>query len=166
MEKNIKKIYLGGGCFWGLEEMFRTLPGVLDINVGYSGGSVENPTYENHRGHAEALEIIYDANQTNFKNLLDYFFRVHNPTTVNRQGNDIGDSYRSVIFYQNEEELNESKEMIDLVNQSKKWENPVVTTLEKFDKFNLAEEYHQDYLVKNKGGYTCHELYFDDSFMK
>lgn len=166
MEKNIKKIYLGGGCFWGLEEMFRTLPGVLDINVGYSGGSVENPTYENHKGHAEALEIIYDANQTNFKNLLDYFFRVHNPTTVNRQGNDIGDSYRSVIFYQNEEELNESKEMIDLVNQSKKWENPVVTTLEKFDKFNLAEEYHQDYLVKNKGGYTCHELYFDDSFMK
>ncbi len=146
--------------------MFRTLPGVLDINVGYSGGSVENPTYENHWGHAEALEIIYDANQTNFKNILDYFFRVHNPTTPNRQGNDIGDSYRSVIFYQNEKELNESKEMIDLVNQSKKWENPVVTTLEKFDKFNLAEEYHQDYLVKNPGGYTCHELYFDESFLK
>ncbi len=165
METNIKTIYLGGGCFWGLEDMFRNFKGVVDTKVGYAGGEVENPTYENHKGHAEVIKVDYDSNIVSFKELLDLFFRVHNPTTLNRQGNDIGDSYRSVIFYQNEEELNEAKEIIDLVNRSGKWENPVVTTLEKFEKFNLAEEYHQDYLVKNPGGYTCHELYFNDSFI-
>ena len=109
---NLKTAYLAGGCFWGLEELFRKEPGVVDTEVGYTGGQNENPTYQNHPGHAEALKIDYDAEKTSFKKLLDFFFRVHNPTTLNRQGNDRGTSYRSAIFYQNEEEKKTAKEMI------------------------------------------------------
>lgn len=161
MEKNYKKAIFAGGCFWGLEDLIRKEKGVIDTEVGYTGGSVDNPTYENHTGHAEAVEITYDGNVTSYKNLLDFFFRVHNPTTLNRQGNDVGSSYRSAIFYQNEEEKKEAEDFIKIVNDSGRWNAPVVTTLEPFDKFYKAELYHQDYLVKNPGGYTCHAVYFD-----
>ena len=156
-----KNAYLAGGCFWGLEELLRKEKGVLDITAGYTGGKNENPTYEFHPGHAEALEIVYDDTETDFRHLLDFFFRVHNPTTLNRQGNDVGDSYRSAIFYQNEEERKTAEDFIKIVDASKRWPSPVVTTLEPFTKFWKAEEYHQDYLQKNPGGYTCHAVYFD-----
>jgi peptide-methionine (S)-S-oxide reductase len=162
---DLKKAYLAGGCFWGLEELFRSQPGVVATDAGYTGGTNENPTYENHPGHAEALEVTYDPDRTSFFKLLDFFFQVHNPTTLNRQGGDVGTSYRSAIFYQNEEELAQAKEFIDIVNKSGRWPNPVVTTLEPFTKFWKAEEYHQDYLQKNPGGYTCHVIYFD-SYLK
>jgi peptide-methionine (S)-S-oxide reductase len=163
----IKKTYLAGGCFWGLEDLMRNQPGVLNIVAGYTGGENQDPTYENHHGHAEALEIEYDDAQTSFWKLLDFFFQIHNPTTLNKQGNDIGSYYRSAIFYQDENELVQAKEFIDIVNKSRRWVNrmdevmPVVTTLEPFTKFWPAEDYHQDFLQKNPGGYTCHAIYFD-----
>ncbi|HEY4504680.1 MAG TPA: peptide-methionine (S)-S-oxide reductase MsrA [Candidatus Paceibacterota bacterium] len=167
----IKKLTLGGGCFWGLQDLIRKQPGVVNTAVGYAGGEVarpakpwrsgENPTYENHKSHAEVVEIEYDTEQTTYRKLLDFFFRIHNPTTVNRQGNDIGTSYRSVIFYNDEGEKKEAEEFIGIVNKSGRWERPVVTTLEPFVKFIEAEEYHQDYLAKNPGGYTCHTIWFD-----
>ncbi len=160
-----KIIVLGGGCFWGLQDLIREQEGVIKTSVGYSGGKVENPTYENHEGHAEVVQIEYDSERTTFKKLLDFFFQIHNPTTMNQQGNDRGTSYRSVIFFNNEEEKNEAQEMIDVVNKSKRWENPVVTSLEPFVKFTEAEDYHQDYLMKHPHGYTCHRIYFD-SYLK
>lgn len=160
-----KTAYLAGGCFWGLEELFRTQKGILDITAGYTGGENKNPTYENHPGHAEALKITYNDNELDFWHILDFFFQVHNPTTLNRQGNDIGTSYRSAIFYQNKDEKKQAQDFIKIVNNSKRWERPVVTTLEPFKKFYKAEEYHQDYLQKNPGGYTCHLIYFD-SYLK
>jgi len=156
----IKKIYLGGGCFWGMQELFRKMPGVSQTRVGYSGGNVKDPTYENHEGHAEVLEIEYDTKKTSLTKILDFFFQIHNPTTLNRQGNDSGASYRSVIFYDNEEEKEKAEEFIELVNKSGRWENNVVTALEPFKKFYLAEDYHQDYLQKYPGGYTCHFMRF------
>ena len=156
-----KKAIFAGGCFWGLEDLIRKQKGVVNTTVGYTGGSVDNPTYENHEGHAEAVEIEYDDMQTSYRDLLDFFFQIHNPTTLNQQGNDRGTSYRSAIFYGNEEERKQGEEFIDLVNKSGPWKDPVVTTLESLKKFYPAEEYHQDYLVKNPGGYTCHAIYFD-----
>lgn len=161
----MKKTYLAGGCFWGLEELFRTLPGVVATEAGYTGGENDNPTYENHPGHAEALEVEYNPEKTDYKHILDFFFQIHNPTTLNRQGNDVGSSYRSAIFYQNEDEKKIAEEMIDIVNESGRWDGPVVTTLEPFTQFWPAEEYHQDYLQKHPGGYTCHAIYFD-SYLK
>lgn len=160
-----KKAYLAGGCFWGLEELMRSQAGVLNITAGYTGGTKENPTYESHTGHAEALEIEYDGTQTSFWKLLDFFFQIHNPTTLNQQGNDVGTSYRSAIFYQNEDELKQAQDFIKIVNDSGRWGASVVTTLEPFAKFWPAEEYHQDYLQKNPSGYTCHAIYFD-SYLK
>jgi peptide-methionine (S)-S-oxide reductase len=157
----IKTIVLGGGCFWGLQELIRKQPGVVTTRVGYAGGSVENPTYENHAGHAEVVEITYDDQVTSLAHVLDFFFRIHNPTTLNQQGNDMGTSYRSVIFYANDEEKAEGEAFIRLVDESKRWHDPVVTTLEPLTKFTEAEEYHQDYLQKNPAGYTCHAVYFD-----
>lgn len=156
-----EKAYLAGGCFWGLEQLFRDLRGVIDTEAGYAGGENDNPTYEHHPGHAEALEITYDPDVITYKQLLDFFFQIHNPTTLNQQGNDIGTSYRSTIFYQNDTQRNEAEKFIDIVNESERWPDPVVTTLEPFRRFWPAEEYHQDYLVKNPGGYTCHAVYFD-----
>ena len=156
----MKKAYLAGGCFWGLEELFREQPGVINIEAGYTGGDNENPDYHNHPNHAEAIEIEYDETKSSFKNILDFFFRVHDPTTLNQQGNDKGTSYRSSIFFQDEEEKKEAEDFIKIVNESNRWENPVVTTLEPFTKFWKAEEYHQDYLQKNPGGYTCHVIRF------
>ena len=161
----IKKAVFAGGCFWGLQELIRKQNGVINTRVGYTGGEVENPTYMNHEGHAEAVEIEYDTEKTSYKNLLDFFFQIHNPTTLNQQGNDKGTSYRSAIFYGNEEEKKEAEDFIDIVNKSKRWKDPVVTTLEPFKKFYLAEDYHQDYLQKNPGGYTCHAIWFD-SYLK
>lgn len=156
-----KKAYLAGGCFWGLEDLFRKLPGVVATEAGYTGGENDNPTYENHPGHAEALEIEYDSEIIDYQHILDFFFQIHNPTTLNQQGNDKGTSYRSAIFFQDEEEKSVAEEMIEIVNESGRWEDRVVTTLESYKRFWPAEDYHQDYLVKHPGGYTCHAIYFD-----
>jgi peptide-methionine (S)-S-oxide reductase len=156
MMENLKKAYIAGGCFWGMEDLFRVQPGVVDTVVGYIGGVNANPTYENHPGHAEGIEITYDDRVTSYKAILDYFFRIHDPSTIDRQGNDRGSSYRSALFVQNEQERSDAAEIIKIVNDSKRWPDPVVTTLEPFKKFWPAEEYHQDYLVKHPNGYTCH----------
>lgn len=158
-------IVLAGGCFWGLEDLIRKVPGVITTEVGYTGGKNEHPTYEFHPGHAEAVQITYNPDLTTYKKLLDFFFQIHNPTTLNRQGNDIGSSYRSAIFYGSDEEKAIADEMISIVNASGRWKDPVVTTLEPLGTFWPAEGYHQDYLVKNPGGYTCHAIYFD-SYLK
>lgn len=152
---------LAGGCFWGLEDLVRKQPGVVDTEVGYTGGQNDHPTYQRHPGHAEALKITYDPSTLSYQHLLDFFFQVHNPTTLNQQGNDRGTSYRSTIFYKNEQEKKTAEDMIDIVNRSERWPNPVVTTLEPLTQFWPAEGYHQDYLIKNVGGYTCHRIYFD-----
>ena len=157
---NNKKAYVAGGCFWGMEELFRKQPGIVDTRVGYAGGENTNPTYENHPGHAEAMEITYNPEKTNFEKILNYFFCIHDPTTINRQGNDIGSSYRSAIFYQNDEEKKEAELMIQRVNDSGRWQQPVVTSLEALNTFYEAEDYHQDYLQKDPGGYTCHFVRF------
>jgi peptide-methionine (S)-S-oxide reductase len=151
-----KKIVLAGGCFWGMEELIGLQPGVIKTRVGYTGGTNDKPTYENHNGHAEAVEIEYDSEKTSYQNLLDFFFQIHDPTTLNQQGNDRGASYRSAIFFGNEEEKKEAEKFIGIVNDSGRWENPVVTMLESLRKFYPAEDYHQKYLQKNPGGYTCH----------
>lgn len=160
-----KKIVLAGGCFWGLENLIRNQLGVVDTEVGYTGGNNESPTYDNHPGHAEAVEVEYDPSKTSYKNLLDFFFQIHNPTTLNSQGNDRGTSYRSAIFYGNEEEKKEAEDFIEIVNKSKRWKDLVVTILEPLGIFYKAEAYHQDYLQKNVGGYTCHAVWFD-SYLK
>jgi peptide-methionine (S)-S-oxide reductase len=161
MTEQTKKAYLAGGCFWGLEELFRDVPGVIDTETGYTGGKNKNPTYRDHPGHAEALEIEYDPAVVSYKQLLDFFFQIHNPTTLNQQGNDIGTSYRSAIFFQNEEEKAIAEEMIDIVNESARWDDPVVTTLEPYTRFWDAEPEHQDYLQRFPNGYTCHAVFFD-----
>ncbi len=162
----IKKAYLAGGCFWGLEDLVRQQPGIIDTEVGYTGGTNDNPDYRNHPGHAEGLEITYDDTKTSYKKILDYFFRVHDPTTLNRQGNDVGSAYRSAIFYQSDLEMADAKEIIKLVNDSGNWDNPVVTKLEQFTKFWPAETYHQDYLQENPNGYTCHYVRSFGSYLK
>jgi peptide-methionine (S)-S-oxide reductase len=154
----IKQAVLAGGCFWGMEELFRKEPGVLDTEVGYTGGRNENPTYESHPGHAEALRISYDDTVTSYAGLLDFFFRIHDPTTINRQGNDVGSSYRSAIFYADDEEKQAAERLIEVTNAAGLYKKPVVTTLEPLGEFYPAEDYHQDYLQKHPGGYTCHYL--------
>ena len=163
---NYKKAYIAGGCFWGMEDLFRVRPGIKDTEVGYLGGENDHPTYRNHPGHAEGIELTYDPKETSFKEILDYFFRIHNPTTVDQQGNDKGSSYRSAIFYQNEEEKMDAEEMIRIVNESGKWNEKVVTTLEPYAPFWQAEVEHQDYLVKQPNGYTCHYLRFEERYIK
>jgi peptide-methionine (S)-S-oxide reductase len=148
------KLIVAGGCFWGMEELFREQPGVIDTEVGYAGGENDHPTYENHPGHAESLEIFYDPTQTNVGTLLDYFFQIHDPTTMNRQGNDIGSSYRSTIFFEDAETASAAKQAVDRNQQY--WKSPIVTSIEPLTTFWPAEDYHQDYLRKHPGGYTCH----------
>ena len=147
-------LVLAGGCFWGMEELFRDQPGITDTEVGYAGGSNDNPTYQNHPGHAEALKLTYDPNVTSLDELLDYHFQIHDPTTMNRQGNDIGSSYRSTIFYQDAEQKSAAEQAI--ARNQQHWQQPIVTSIEPLHAFWTAEEYHQDYLQKNIGGYTCH----------
>jgi len=158
-------VYLAGGCFWGMEELVRAQPGVTATEVGYTGGDNDHPTYRNHPDHAEALAITFDINQTSYKQLLDFFFRIHDPTTLNQQGNDVGDSYRSAIFYQSDQEKAAAEHVITAVNESGLYENPVVTTLEPFNKWWPAEDEHQSYLRKNPRGYTCHFLRSEDSIL-
>jgi len=150
-----------GGCFWGMQELIHKQPGVISTEVGYTGGSNQNPTYQNHPGHAEAVKIVFDTDKTSYKKLLDFFFRIHNPTTKNQQGNDIGTSYRSAIFYLNQEQKKLAEEFISIVNNSKRWKDPVITTLEPFTTFYTAEDYHQDYLQHYPDGYTCHAIKFE-----
>jgi peptide methionine sulfoxide reductase msrA/msrB len=145
-----------GGCFWGMEELLRAQPGVLRTEVGYTGGTVRNATYENHEGHAEAVRIWFDPTKTSYEALLRFFFRMHDPTTRNRQGNDVGASYRSAIFYHSEEQRLAAARVRDEVDRSGKWGKPVVTEITGAGEWWTAEEYHQDYLQKNPGGYTCH----------
>lgn len=150
----MNELVIAGGCFWGVEELFRTQPGVIDTEVGYTGGENSQPTYENHPGHAEAITITYDPLATTIGELLDYFFQIHDPTTMNRQGNDIGSSYRSAIFYGSDEQKTEAETAI--ARNQVYWKAPIVTRLEPLMTFWPAEDYHQDYLQKNPGGYTCH----------
>ena len=153
---------IAGGCFWGLEELFRDQPGVLDTEAGYTGGSNDTPTFEFHPGHAESLRLTYDPAVTSYEQLLDFFFRIHDPTTKNQQGNDIGTSYRSAIFYANDDERAKAEAVIQAVDASGLYDGPVITTLEQLGEFYSAEEYNQDYLQKHPGGYTCHYLRRDD----
>ena len=144
-----KKAYLAGGCFWGLEELFRTQPGIIEITAGYTGGQNTNPTYDNHPGHAEALEIVYDDAQTSFWQLLDFFFQIHNPTTLNRQGNDVGTEYRSIAFYRNEKEKQVILAEIARLTAAKKYDDKIVTEVVPFKAFYPAEDYHQEYISNN-----------------
>lgn len=149
-----------GGCFWGVEELIRKLPGVLKTEVGYSGGKTDHPNYNlvktGASGHAESIQVEFDPKKISYEDLLLYFFKIHDPTTMNQQGNDIGTQYRSVIFYHNEEQRKTAQAVKERVDNSGAWKKPVVTAIEPFAKFYSAEEYHQDYLQKNPGGYTCH----------
>jgi peptide-methionine (S)-S-oxide reductase len=147
---------LAGGCFWGVEELVRKQPGVLATRVGYTGGNVENATYRNHEGHAEAIEITFDPSQTSFRDLLEFFFQIHDPSTMNRQGNDVGTSYRSAIFYTSDEQKAVAEDTIADVDASGIWPGKVVTEVTAAGPFWQAEEEHQDYLQKYPNGYTCH----------
>ena len=153
---------LAGGCFWGMEDLIRKLPGVQKTRVGYTGGHFKNPTYKDvcteTTGHAEALEITFDPSILPYSRLLLYFFQIHDPTTIDRQGNDIGDSYRSHIFTTSKKQREEALKTISDVEASKKWPDKIVTKVSHAEEFWEAEEYHQDYLVKNPNGYTCHFL--------
>jgi methionine-S-sulfoxide reductase len=151
---------LAGGCFWGVEELFRKIPGVIDTQVGYTGGAVDQATYEivkaGQSGHAEAVQILFDPKKVSYEAILLEFFRLHDPTTPDRQGNDIGTQYRSAIFFMSPEQRETAQKVIARVDRSKKWPAPVVTKLEPFGQFWRAEDYHQKYLKKNPTGYTCH----------
>lgn len=153
---------LAGGCFWGMEEVFRKVPGVTSTEVGYEGGTVVQPRYEQvsegNTGHAESIRIQFDPKKISYEDLLKIYFRMHDPTTLNRQGNDVGTQYRSEIFYMNESQKKTAEKVIQIVDKSKKWSKPVVTKVEAATPFYAAEEYHQKYLVKNPNGYNDHYL--------
>ena len=154
--KGLKTAIFAGGCFWGVEELIRKMPGVVDTEVGYTGGKVANATYENHEGHAEAIKITYDPAQISYEKILEFFFTIHDPTTLNRQGNDVGTSYRSAIFVHDDEQRQIAERVKAKVDQSGAWKRPVVTEIVPAKEFWTAEAYHQDYLQKNPNGYTCH----------
>ncbi len=147
---------LAGGCFWGVQDLIRKRPGVISTRVGYSGGDVQNATYRNHGTHAEAIEIVFDPAQLSYRELLEFFFQIHDPSTKNRQGNDVGTSYRSAIFYTNDEQKRVAEDTIADVDASGIWPGKVVTEVSPAGPFWQAEEEHQDYLVKYPYGYTCH----------
>ncbi len=160
MEMKSEIATLAGGCFWGVEELIRTYPGVLETTVGYTGGTTEGPTYPDVKtgktGHAEAIQILFDPSKLRYDDLLDYFFRLHDPTTKNRQGNDAGTQYRSAIFFHSEKQKEAAVKAVERANSSGRWKNKLVTEVVLAGPFYPAEEYHQKYLVKNPGGYTCH----------
>ena len=147
---------LAGGCFWGVQELLRRREGVVSTRVGYAGGDNENPTYGNHPGHAETVEIVFDPARISYRDILEFFFQIHDPTTKDRQGNDIGSSYRSEIFYTTDEQRSVAEETIADVEASGLWPGKVVTEVEPVGPFWEAEPEHQDYLIKHPGGYTCH----------
>lgn len=153
---------LAGGCFWGMEEIIRKIPGVIKTTVGYSGGTTTNPTYEEvctgGTGHAEAIQVEFDSARLSYEELLNYFFRMHDPTTPNRQHNDVGTQYRSAIFYSNDAQKQTAERVKAKWDKSGKFNRPIVTEITAAGKFYSAEDYHQKYLVKNPGGYTCHVL--------
>ncbi len=151
-----QRAVLAGGCFWGMQDLIRKLPGVVSTRVGYSGGEVPNATYRHHGNHAEAIEIIFDPARTDFRRLLEFFFQIHDPTTVNRQGNDRGASYRSAIFYTDDVQKAVAEETIADVEASGLWPGKVVTELSPAGDFWEAEPEHQDYLERRPNGYTCH----------
>jgi peptide-methionine (S)-S-oxide reductase len=151
---------LAGGCFWGVEELIRKLPGVIDTTVGYAGGTSSNPRYEDVKtgrtGHAESVEIVFDPSQISYDDILDFFFRLHDPTTPNRQGNDVGTQYRSAIFVHDEKQREAAKKAI--ARAQEKWPRPITTEIADHTQFWAAEDYHQDYLQRKPHGYTCHYL--------
>src|SRR5258708_10616173 len=158
MSGAMEKAILAGGCFWGMQDIIRKRPGVLSTRVGYSGGDVPNATYRHHGTHAEALEVVFDPSVMSFRELLEFFFQVHDPTTVNRQGNDIGTSYRSAIFYLSEAQKQTAEDTIADVDASGLWPGKVVTEVSPAGPFWEAEPEHQDYLENYPNGYTCHFL--------
>jgi len=162
MSGTIETATLAGGCFWGVEDLIRKLPGVIETEVGYTGGAEPDPVYNRVKtgitGHAEALQIKFDSNQLSYAALLDFFFRIHDPTTKNQQGNDVGSQYRSAIFYHSEKQRDLAFEVIKKFNQLGVWKAPIVTEVAPYTQFYNAEDYHQDYLEKNPNGYTCHFL--------
>ncbi|AFI84984.1 peptide-methionine (S)-S-oxide reductase MsrA [Methylophaga nitratireducenticrescens] len=155
-ETNTERAVLAGGCFWGMQDLIRKLPGVISSRVGYTGGDIPNATYPNHGTHAEAIEIIFDPEQISFRQLLESFFQIHDPTTPNQQGNDRGMSYRSAIYFTNDEQAEIAKQTIEDINQSGLWPGKVVTEVEPVGDFWEAEPEHQDYLQHYPTGYTCH----------
>ncbi len=151
-----ERAVLAGGCFWGMQDLIRKRPGVISTRVGYSGGDVPNATYRNHGTHAEAIEIVFDPGQVSYRDLLEFFFQIHDPTTKNRQGNDVGASYRSAIFYTTEEQKRIAEDTIADVDASGLWPGNVVTEVTAAGPFWQAEPEHQDYLERYPNGYTCH----------
>jgi peptide-methionine (S)-S-oxide reductase len=156
MAASTERAVLAGGCFWGMQDLIRRQPGVVSTRVGYSGGDVPNATYRNHGTHAEAIEIVFDPTKTSYRTLLEFFFQIHDPTTRNRQGNDIGTSYRSAIFYTSPEQKRIAEDTIADVEASKLWPGKVVTEVAPVGPFWEAEPEHQDYLERYPNGYTCH----------
>jgi len=156
MSSSTERAVLAGGCFWGMQDLFRRQPGVVSTRVGYAGGDVPNATYRNHGTHAEAIEIVFDPQKVSYRELLEFFFQIHDPTTTNRQGNDIGTSYRSAIFYTNEEQRRIADAVTAEVNASGLWPGKVVTQVAGEGPFWEAEPEHRDYLERIPNGYTCH----------
>ena len=153
-----EEVYLAGGCFWGMQDLLREIPGVIETDVGYTGGHAENATYRRHDGHAEAVRVVFDPERLPFEELLRWFFRMHDPTTKDRQGYDVGPSYRSAIFYTSEEQRAVAEEFKRRLDASGGWGGPIVTEIAPAGDYWKAEREHQDYLRKNPGGYTCHFL--------
>lgn len=162
MSDTIETATLAGGCFWGVEELFRKIKGVDNTLVGYTGGHTENPVYETVKtgstGHAESIQIEFDPTVVSYAEILDFFFTIHDPTTEDQQGNDLGSQYRSEIFYHSDEQKKVAEEIIEKWDASAKWKEPIVTKLSRATTFYSAEDFHQDYLKKNPGGYTCHYI--------
>jgi peptide-methionine (S)-S-oxide reductase len=156
MTTTTERAVLAGGCFWGMQDLIRRKPGIVSTRVGYSGGNVKNATYGNHDGHAEAIEIVFDPRLTSFRDLLEFFFQIHDPSTRDRQGNDRGTSYRSAIFYTSPEQERLARDTIADVDASGLWPGKVVTELSPVGDFWEAEPEHQDYLERYPNGYTCH----------
>ena len=156
MSDTTETAILAGGCFWGVQELLRKRDGVISTRVGYTGGENDNPTYPNHPGHAEAVEIIFDPEVISYRDILEFFFQIHDPSTKDRQGNDIGSSYRSEIFYLSEEQRQVAEDTIADVDASGLWPGKAVTTIEPAGPFWEAEPEHQDYLIRYPNGYTCH----------
>jgi peptide-methionine (S)-S-oxide reductase len=156
MNDKVERAVLAGGCFWGVQDLLRRYPGVISTRVGYSGGDVANATYRNHGTHAEAIEILFDPSVISYRKILEFFFQIHDPTTRNRQGNDIGQSYRSAIFYTSEDQRRTALDTIADVNASGLWPGKVVTEVAPVGPFWEAEPEHQDYLERIPNGYTCH----------
>lgn len=153
-----ERAVLAGGCFWGMQDLLRSRNGIQSTRVGYTGGDVPNATYRNHGSHAEGIEISFDNEVISYRQILEIFFQIHDPTTLNRQGNDLGESYRSAIYYTNDSQHNEALRTIEDVNASNLWPGPVVTQVEPEGDFWEAEPEHQDYLERVPNGYTCHFL--------